>query len=71
MLKNIVLSAMYIALYSFIMTCLLHVESSMPTVYVGVYMAMIMFTIVFINMSKDQINLTVLQLREWVGTKWN
>ncbi|AZF88553.1 hypothetical protein TAC_0165 [Acinetobacter phage TAC1] len=71
MIKNILLSTAYIALYSFIMACLLHVESSMITVYVGVYMSMIMFTIVFINMARDQINLTVSQLCDWVGLKWN
>ncbi len=71
MLKNIVLSVFYVVLYSLIVAALLSVRSSMLTVYFGVFISLIMVTFVFIATSKDHIDMTVNQLVNWVGTKWN
>ncbi|AJK27259.1 hypothetical protein BJD49_gp031 [Acinetobacter phage vB_AbaM_phiAbaA1] len=71
MLKNIVLSVFYIVLYSLIVAALLSVRSSMLTVYFGVFISLIMVTFVFIATSREQIELTVSQLCDWVGSKWN
>lgn len=70
MFNNIILSVFYVLLYSIIMACLVSLNPSIKSAYVGIYMAMVMVTIVFINMSKDHINLTISQLREWVA-RWN
>ncbi|WP_378347269.1 hypothetical protein [Acinetobacter baumannii] len=43
----------------------------MLTVYFGVFISLIMVTFVFIATSKDHIDMTVNQLVNWVGTKWN
>lgn len=71
MLKNIVLSVFYVVLYSLIVAALLSVRSSMLTVYFGIFLTLIVVTFVFIATSKDQIDLTVKQLTNWMATKWN
>jgi len=71
MLKNVVLSVFYVIFYSLIMAALLSVRSSMLTVYFGVFISMLMVTFVFIATAKDHIDLTVSQLSDWMGTKWN
>ncbi|UJE34785.1 hypothetical protein vBAbaPP1_173 [Acinetobacter phage vB_AbaM_P1] len=71
MLKNIVLTVFYVLIYSLIMACLLSVKSNMWTAYIGVYMVMIVFTIVFINLSMNHISMTISQISVWMEKKWN
>ncbi|WAX22655.1 hypothetical protein [Acinetobacter phage vB_AbaP_HB01] len=53
------------------MACLLSVKSNMWTAYIGVYMVMIVFTIVFINLSMNHISMTISQISVWMEKKWN
>lgn len=71
MTKNIVLSVFYVLIYSLIIACLLSVKSSMWTAYIGVYMAMIVFTVVFINLSMSHISMTISQISVWMEKRWN